>query len=242
MKSPSTAARSRCPRARRARGVARGRRSTCRPSAGTTALALRLLPHLPGAADRRPGRRRPAPPRRRRHVVRTDDPVAPTPRGRRWSCSSPNCPTRALELPAERSELVRAVRRWGSTRRASPASRARARARRLAPVREARPRPVHRLRPVRAHVRRGPGHVRPRRWRAAASDTVVAPGTGGHWIDSRLRRLRRLRRHLPDRGARRSRVCSTPRPIERDDARRPAATAASAAPSTSHSATTRSRR
>ena len=126
-----------------------------------------------------------------------------------------------------------------STRPASAATGSSGRDR-LAPLRQARPRPVHRLRALRADVRRGPGHVRahagrarlraPWSRRAAAAPGATRTASPAAAASTRARPARC-----------RSRACSTCGRSS-DDARPPAATAASAARSTSTSATTRSSR
>ncbi len=97
--------------------------------------------------------------------------------------------------------------------------------------------PVHRLRALRAHVRRRTGHVRADA-AGRGADTVVAPGTGGLERIG-VRRLRRLRRHVPDGSALPSQSDSTCGRRATPSAR-PAATAASAARSTCTPATARS--
>ena len=82
------------------------------PLLGRAAVALRRLPGLPGRARRRDARPRPAHPGRARAMrCRTDDPArADAARGALELIVS-ELPERALELPPERSELVRACAR-----------------------------------------------------------------------------------------------------------------------------------
>ena len=132
--------------------------------------------------------------------MRTDDPVATATARSVLELLVSELPARALELPPERSELVRVCRSAGGGRLAVQRRAPPERPRSLAPLREARPRPLHRLRALRADVRRGPGDVRP-----PARGQGLRHGRGPRrrrgLARLTLRRLRRLRRFVSERRA-----------------------------------------
>ena len=224
--------------------AARRRRATCHALCSDERLSpARLLPGLPGRRRGPRAARSPPAPRRPRTAWR----CAPTTRSPRAAVRDDARAARVRAAGA-RARAARGAQRAGARVRRATAStasrfggeRLERGARRLAPLRQVRPRPVHRLRALRAHVRRGPGHVRARAGRARLRDRGRARhrralGRLG------LRRLRRLRRLLPDRRALGARP-ARPAPDRAQRARRPAATAASAARSTCTCAATRSRR
>ena len=111
-------------------------------------------------------------------VIRSDDPGAHEAARGALELILSTLPERALELPRERSELVRACELLGVERGRFAGARPGTPRRRFAPVREAGPRALHRMRALRANVRRGPGHLCPRDGRPGVRDRGRAGDRG----------------------------------------------------------------
>ena len=170
-----------------------------------------LVPGLPG--------------RRRRRASRS--PPAPRPPPRAWSCAPTTRSPRAAARSVARAARLRAARRARSTcRRAQRAGRAPAATSASTRAASAAARAGAAAATTRTRTSSstatcaspaGAACACATRCRAPSRSTLAGrastpswpPGTGGAWVGLGLRRLRRLRRHLPDRGAVASPGCST---------------------------------